>query len=67
MTNKRFTEIMKNLEWQINDARNNVNRAMVDAANDRPYDAEKEMREAIDMLDIVIKQELKANAYCGVR
>ena len=64
MTNGRFEEIMKNLKWQVNDARNNVNKAMVDAANDRPMDAEKEMREAIDSLDILIKQSLDINSYC---
>ena len=64
MENERFEAILKNMKWQTKDVRNLVNKAVVDYANDRPMDAQHEMRVALNELDVLIKQTMDVNAYC---
>lgn len=55
--------VVTNLQWQIDEIRNNANRAVTDYANGRNHDAQKEMRMVIDALDSMSKRQLQSVLY----
>lgn len=60
---ERMMRTIKNLKWQIEDIRRNVNAAVVDYANEHNHEAQKEMRLAIDGLDSISKVQLQSVVY----
>lgn len=63
---ERRKGIVKALKANLEDVRIDVNAAVVDYANERNHDAQKELRRAINTLDRIIMMQLNDEAYTSL-
>lgn len=55
--------VIENFKIQLESIRRDINAGVVDYANGRNHDAQKEMRRAIDDLDQMLQHQLNDEAY----